>query len=189
MLGQKSLENFVAFLVNLKAWKFPFEINWTFKDYAFVHFTTREAAEKAYEATKDKLVLDDCRVEVTWSKPIDRQAHNERKQLAKALTSGNGNRGGLMGDHHGSIPLPVTANSMFPPQPLLTATMAAQMNRNFSVGNQSMMLQAPRLRDAPEFRGYSTPGTQGNLLKGIDEGFKQQFQQYLTTAILNHFVM
>ena len=43
------------------------------KDYAFVHFTTREAAEKAYEATKDKLVLDDCRVEVTWSKPIDRQ--------------------------------------------------------------------------------------------------------------------
>ena len=167
MLGQKSLENFVAFLVNLKAWKFPFEINWTFKDYAFVHFTTREAAEKAYEATKDKLVLDDCRVEVTWSKPIDRQAHNERKQLAKALTSGNGNRGGLMGDHHGSIPLPVTANSMFPPQPLLTATMAAQMNRNFSIGNQSMMLQAPRLRDAPEIRGYSTPGTQGNLLKGI----------------------
>jgi len=143
------------------------------KDYAFVHFTTREAAEKAYEATKNKLVLDDCRVEVTWSKPIDRQAHNERKQLAKAMTSGN--RGGLM-DHHGAIPLPVTANSMYPhhgaislpvtansmypPQPLLTATMAAQMNRNFSIGNQSMMLQAPRRRDgAPEIRGYATPDT------------------------------
>ena len=40
-----------------------------------------------------------------------------------------------------------------------------------------MMLQAPRLRDAPEIRGYSTPGTQGNLLKGIIvKGFRQQFQ-------------
>ena len=76
------------------------------------------------------------------------------------MTSGNGNRGGLMQDHHGAIPLPVTANSMYPPQPLLTATMAAQMNRNFSIGNQSMMLQAPRLRNgAPEIRGYATPDT------------------------------
>ena len=40
------------------------------KDYAFVHFQTREAAERAYEATKDKLILDGCLVEVTWSKPI-----------------------------------------------------------------------------------------------------------------------
>jgi len=169
------------------------------KDYAFVHFTTREAAEKAYEATKDKLVLDDCRVEVTWSKPIDRQAHNERKQLAKALTSGNGNRGGLMGDHHGSIPLPVTANSMFPPQPLLTATMAAQMNRNFSIGNQSMMLQAPRLRDAPEIRGYSTPGTQDFSSPPINSetgklstynGLVQNDQDYAKMMLKNnqHFI-
>jgi len=167
------------------------------KDYAFVHFTTREAAEKAYEATKDKLVLDDCRVEVTWSKPIDRQAHNERKQLAKALTSGNGNRGGLMGDHHGSIPLPVTANSMYPPQPLLTATMAAQMNRNFSIGNQSMMLQAPRLRDAPEIRGYSTPGTQDTSSPPIDfgklatyNGIVQNDQDYAKMMLKNnqHFI-
>ena len=28
------------------------------KDYAFVHFVSREAAEKAYETTKDKLILD-----------------------------------------------------------------------------------------------------------------------------------
>ena len=102
--------------------------------------------------------------------------------MAKALTSGTGNHGGLM-DHHGSIPLPVTANSMYPPQPLLTATMAAQMNRNFSIGNQSMMLQAQRLNDAPEIRGHSTQGNQGNLLKGIVicgskpcEGLRQQFQ-------------
>jgi len=168
------------------------------KDYAFVHFATREAAEKAYEATKDKLVLDNCRVEVTWSKPIDRQAHNERKQLAKTLTSGNGNRGGLM-DHHGSIPLPVTANSMYPPQPLLTATMAAQMNRNFSIGNQSMMLQAPRLRDAPEIRGYSTPGNQDTSSPPIDfetgklptyNGIVQNDQDYAKMMLKNnqHFI-
>lgn len=168
------------------------------KDYAFVHFTTREAAEKAYEATKNKLVLDDCRVEVTWSKPIDRQAHNERKQLAKALTSGTGNRGGLM-DHHGSIPLPVTANSMYPPQPLLTATMAAQMNRNFSIGNQSMMLQAQRLNDAPEICGYSTPGNQDNSCPPIDSetgklptynGIVQNDQDYAKMMLKNnqHFI-
>jgi RNA recognition motif-containing protein len=168
------------------------------KDYAFVHFTTREAAEKAYEATKNKLVLDDCRVEVTWSKPIDRQAHNERKQFAKALTSGTGNHGGLM-DHHGSIPLPVTANSMYPPQPLPTATMAVQMNRNFSIGNQSMMLQAQRLNDAPEISGYSTPGNQDNSCPPIDSetgklptynGIVQNDQDYAKMMLKNnqHFI-
>ena len=39
------------------------------------YFNTREAAEKAYEATKDNLILDNCPVEVTWSKPIDRHIH------------------------------------------------------------------------------------------------------------------
>ena len=46
------------------------------KDYAFVHFQTREAAERAYEATKDKLILDGCLVEVTWSKPIGKANKN-----------------------------------------------------------------------------------------------------------------
>ena len=59
------------------------------KDYAFVHFNTRGAAERAYEATKEHLILDNCRVEVTWSKPIDRHIHSQRKQLSKALISGN----------------------------------------------------------------------------------------------------
>lgn len=59
------------------------------KDYAFVHFNTREAAEIAYEAVKDQLVIDNCDIEVTWSKPIDRHIHSQRKQLTKALTSGN----------------------------------------------------------------------------------------------------
>ena len=59
------------------------------KDYAFVHFNTRGAAERAYEATKEHLLLDNCRVEVTWSKPIDRHIHSQRKQLSKALISGN----------------------------------------------------------------------------------------------------
>ena len=30
------------------------------KDYAFVHFNTREAAERAYEETKDVLVYGKC---------------------------------------------------------------------------------------------------------------------------------
>ena len=59
------------------------------KDYAFVHFLTREAAELAYEQTKNGLVLDNVPVEVSWSKPIDRQIHNQRKQLTKVLTAGS----------------------------------------------------------------------------------------------------
>ena len=67
------------------------------KDYAFVHFNTRQAAERAYEATKEHLILDNCRVEVTWSKPIDRHIHSQRKQLSKALISGNiTGKGGLI---------------------------------------------------------------------------------------------
>ena len=60
------------------------------KDYAFVHFHTREAAEKAYETTKEHLILDNCLLEVSWSKPIDRHIHSQRKQLTKVLTTGNG---------------------------------------------------------------------------------------------------
>ena len=53
------------------------------KDYAFVHFISREAAEMAYESTKDGIFLDGCKVEVSWSKPIDQQIHNQRKQPTK----------------------------------------------------------------------------------------------------------
>jgi Q family heterogeneous nuclear ribonucleoprotein R len=59
------------------------------KDYAFIHFTSRDAAERAFETTKRDLYIDESLIEVTWSKPIDRQIHNTRKQLTKALTSGS----------------------------------------------------------------------------------------------------
>jgi len=57
------------------------------KDYAFVHFATREAAEKALKAS-NPLVIDDAEVEVVWSKPVDKQTYNTRKTLTKAFTSG-----------------------------------------------------------------------------------------------------
>ena len=49
------------------------------KNYASVHFNTHEAAERAYEATKENLFLDNCRIEVTWSKPTDRHIHSQKK--------------------------------------------------------------------------------------------------------------
>jgi len=57
------------------------------KDYAFVHFSTREAAEKALEGS-NPLSIDDAEVEVVWSKPVDKQTYNTRKTLTKAFTSG-----------------------------------------------------------------------------------------------------
>ena len=68
------------------------------KDYAFVHFNTREAAEKAYEATKDNLILDNCHVEVTWSKPIDRHIHRFVKFFFNALSRLKINKSVLSGE-------------------------------------------------------------------------------------------
>lgn len=128
------------------------------KDYAFVHFNTREAAEKAYEATKDNLILDNCHVEVTWSKPIDRHIHSQRKQLSKALTSVNP-ASALMAEQHGlQHPIPVAVNPIFPPQPLLqmAAAASAGMNNQHAIRNSTI---APRPRGAAGIRGLGAPGT------------------------------
>merc|ERR1719412_1776860 len=51
------------------------------KDYAFVHFASRDAAERAKRQTSN-LVLAGANVEVTWSKPVNKQIYNQRKPLA-----------------------------------------------------------------------------------------------------------
>ena len=47
------------------------------KDYAFVHFSSRAAAERALNASRD-LRIDEADVEVVWSKPVDKQSYNTR---------------------------------------------------------------------------------------------------------------
>lgn len=112
------------------------------KDYAFVHFHTREAAEKAYETTKEHLILDNCLLEVSWSKPIDRHIHSQRKQLTKVLTTGNGCQ--LIEQ---APPIPVVNNPY--PQPM--QVMAGL------TGAGGMI--APRPRGAAGIRGLGAPGT------------------------------
>ena len=57
------------------------------KDYAFVHFSSREAAERAL-AGCCALRIDEAEVEVVWSKPVDKQSYNTRKALTKVFTTG-----------------------------------------------------------------------------------------------------
>ena len=60
------------------------------RDYAFVHFVSREAAEKALNSIKSgkhNLNLDGADVEITWSKPVDKHAYNARKKLTSLLPS------------------------------------------------------------------------------------------------------
>ena len=64
------------------------------KDYAFVHFTTRAAAEKAMAAVqqsqddgKNVFTIGGMQIEVSWSKPVDKHIYNQRKHLTKVLTS------------------------------------------------------------------------------------------------------
>jgi len=58
------------------------------KDYAFVHFSSREAAERALAGSKGIVIDEADQVEVVWSKPVDKQTYNTRKTLTKAFTSG-----------------------------------------------------------------------------------------------------
>ncbi|GFN78748.1 RNA-binding protein 47, partial [Plakobranchus ocellatus] len=48
------------------------------RDYAFIHFTTREDAEKALE-TMNGAKIDDAYVEVVWAKPVDKNEYNAQR--------------------------------------------------------------------------------------------------------------
>ncbi len=112
------------------------------KDYAFVHFITREAAEMAYESTKEGIFLDGCKVEVSWSKPIDRQIHNQRKQLTKVLTNGS----------------PVMDAPIPPPIPMANNNHIPHQGGYFMPRINGQMI-APRPRGAAGIRGLGAPGT------------------------------
>jgi len=57
------------------------------KDFAFIHFSSRRAAERALLASS-QLKIDGALVEVLWSKPVDKKLYNTRKTLTKAFTLG-----------------------------------------------------------------------------------------------------
>ncbi len=63
------------------------------KDYAFVHLLTREAAEQAMAGATLGLKIDGSDIEVNWSKPVDKNIYNTRKQLTKILSAGGGGTG------------------------------------------------------------------------------------------------
>jgi len=128
------------------------------KDYAFVHFLTREAAEKAYEATKDNLILDNSCIEVTWSKPINQQIHNQRKQMSKNFTSVKSFPGQMVEQHGGpQPPMPMTVNAVSSPQPLLHMTPEAPMGLNNQHANRNPMITPRPEGGAARMRGLGTP--------------------------------
>lgn len=108
------------------------------KDYAFVHFQSREAAQEAFDKTNGHLYLHNCLIEVNWSKPIDRQIHSQRKQLTKVLTNG--------ASTFMEPPMPVV-NSI-PPSPLIMNMLAENYGRNMRPP-----LITPRPRGAAGIRG------------------------------------
>ena len=79
------------------------------KDYAFIHFRTREAAEIAYskcnalsedKKTKKEFKIEDSVIEVAWGKPVDKQNYNARKLLTKMFSEHHGG-GGSSGERNG----------------------------------------------------------------------------------------
>ena len=61
--------------------------------------STREAAEVAKDRAAG-LTLDDSEIEIFWSKPVDKQIYNTRKQLTKIFSQGL-QSGGRMSDGFG----------------------------------------------------------------------------------------
>jgi len=128
------------------------------KDYAFVHFNTREAAEKAYKATKDDFILNKCPVEVTWSKPIDRLTHFQKKQLFKAMNPSKPVSAQMAEQRGMKPPFPVAVNPNFLPQPLIPEAPATSpgINKQHAIGNS---MTALRPRSAAGIRGLESQGT------------------------------
>ena len=58
------------------------------KDFAFIHFRTREGAERAMREVSKGLTLHNSVIEVAWSKPVDKNAYQQRKNLTKLLSNG-----------------------------------------------------------------------------------------------------
>eukprot|EP00118_Oscarella_pearsei_P010992 m.70368 g.70368 ORF g.70368 m.70368 type:complete len:627 (+) comp35689_c0_seq5:382-2262(+) len=54
------------------------------RDYAFVHFSSREDAVKAKDAT-DGIEIDGSIVSVSWAKPVDRELHRMARNLGRNL--------------------------------------------------------------------------------------------------------
>ncbi|XP_046405836.1 APOBEC1 complementation factor-like isoform X2 [Ischnura elegans] len=77
------------------------------RDFAFVHFSSREAAEKSMEATKGKK-LDGCTLEVMWAKPINQFYHKVKKEFdrRKAATRQHSYHKNI-----GNISIPVVSQS------------------------------------------------------------------------------
>ncbi|XP_066978049.1 probable RNA-binding protein 46 isoform X1 [Macrobrachium rosenbergii] len=66
------------------------------KDYAFVHFSTREQAESA-KASLNGRVVHGCDLEVTWAKPVkNREEYQQRKALARSMVSAGHNQPSLI---------------------------------------------------------------------------------------------
>ncbi|XP_050730282.1 probable RNA-binding protein 46 isoform X1 [Eriocheir sinensis] len=57
------------------------------KDYAFVHFNSREKAESV-KAALDGRVVDGCELEVNWAKPVkNREEYQQKKALGRHMIS------------------------------------------------------------------------------------------------------
>ncbi|KAG7155941.1 RNA-binding protein 46-like [Homarus americanus] len=66
------------------------------KDYAFVHFATREQAE-VVKASLNGRVVHGCELEITWAKPVkNREEYHQRKSLARSMISAGQNQTGYV---------------------------------------------------------------------------------------------
>lgn len=117
------------------------------KDFAFVHFNSREEAEKAKLELNDT-EIDGSRVEITWAKPVDKTVYKAQKALSQTLYP-SGGRGGS----RGSSRSPSSSNASSPSQ------YGGQYPGNYSghglmpipPGYQNMMTQAAYLNYAANF--------------------------------------
>jgi len=136
------------------------------KDYAFVHFTSRNAAERAKVSAEGK-VIDGELIHVEWSKPVDKNIYNARKYLTEVLSGG--------GDPYTSRNQP----AHFFCTPRMDGGIFTRPSSSFEAMNQPLwpmdesalrgIVGPPRKRGAAGISGLGAPGTPPprNLLRRL----------------------
>jgi len=122
------------------------------KDYAFVHFYNRAAAEDAKRAVENQ-IIDGEKVEVEWSRPVDKIQYNTRKALTKLLSS----------------PQPPPPMPMLQGSRMFGGSMMPQFDPYYNDGMRGIF---PRKRGAAGIIGLGAPGTlpPRNLIKKLTGG-------------------
>ncbi|XP_042890520.1 probable RNA-binding protein 46 isoform X4 [Penaeus japonicus] len=118
------------------------------KDYAFVHFASREQAE-AVKASLNGHILHGCDLEITWAKPVkNREEYQQRKAIARSMVSAGQARTGYL--------------PHITPAGLLCMPPSAAVRPHNDLSNREPLIVMPQVRRAAGAQGLQHQARSGS---------------------------